>query len=182
MKRVIITAALLSGEPLADLKSWLSITSDREDDVLEDMLRASVSMFETFTGVMPLSQLCDEQKPASHVAVSFDTVPIDTLVELRGVTASQSRPVIAASDYTHEIDSNGRLHLRLLRPTEFVRIEARFYAGMTSAWNSLDPGVRQGIIRLAGHYYRNRDDGGDTVSPPASVSALWRPFRQMRLA
>lgn len=47
-------------------------------------------------------------------------------------------------------------------------------------WSVLDPGLRHGILRLAAHHYRERDDARlDT--PPAAVAALWRPFRRLRL-
>ncbi len=41
--------------------------------------------------------------------------------------------------------------------------------------------LRQGVVRLAGHLHAHRDET-DAAGPPAAVTALWRPFRRMRLA
>ena len=39
--------------------------------------------------------------------------------------------------------------------------------------------IRQGIVRLAAEHFSAR--GGDVATPPAVVSALWRPWRRMRI-
>jgi hypothetical protein len=41
--------------------------------------------------------------------------------------------------------------------------------------------LRQGVVRLAAHLYAERD-GPELGGPPAAVTALWRPWRRMRLA
>ena len=47
-------------------------------------------------------------------------------------------------------------------------------------WLTLDEALRHGIIRFAAHNYRERDLG-NSDSIPAAVTALWRPWRKMRL-
>ena len=38
------------------------------------------------------------------------------------------------------------------------------------------------VIRLAAHHYRGRENPEASSSPPASVAALWGPWRRLRLA
>lgn len=47
-------------------------------------------------------------------------------------------------------------------------------------WAVLDPALRHGIVRLAAHQYRERDNG-EANALPAAVAALWQPFRTLRL-
>ena len=56
---------------------------------------------------------------------------------------------------------------------QFTRIEP-------VEWDSLDSGLRHGIIRFAAHQYRQRDTG-EEAQIPTSVAALWRPWRGLRL-
>lgn len=49
-----------------------------------------------------------------------------------------------------------------------------------AGWSATDPALRQGIIRLAAHQYRERDNGAASALP-AAVAALWQPFRALRL-
>ena len=56
---------------------------------------------------------------------------------------------------------------------QFTRIEP-------AEWTALDSGLRHGIVRFAAHQYRQRDTG-EEAQIPASVAALWRPWRSLRL-
>lgn len=85
--------------------------------------------------------------------------------------------VLAVDAYAIDIDRNGDGWVRVgQRGT--VRIAYR--AGIAADGTGVPEAVRLGIIRLAGEYYAQRD--GAATAPPAAVSALWRPWRRMRLA
>jgi hypothetical protein len=50
---------------------------------------------------------------------------------------------------------------------------------VSTAYSIPEP-VRQGVLRLVAHLFSARDgEGGDI---PVTVSALWRPYRRMRLS
>ena len=56
----------------------------------------------------------------------------------------------------------------------------QFTGASAPSWSELEAALRHGIVRFAAHQYRARDEGGpDTL--PASVTALWRPYRMVRL-
>jgi hypothetical protein len=46
--------------------------------------------------------------------------------------------------------------------------------------NGVPEPIRQGVLRLVGHLFAVRD--GADGEPPAAVTALWRPYRRLRLA
>ena len=58
------------------------------------------------------------------------------------------------------------------------RVEVDLTAGIAADWTSLPDALRQGIVRLAAHLFVERENG---VPAPAIVTALWRPWRRMRL-
>ena len=60
------------------------------------------------------------------------------------------------------------------------RVRISYSAGMAVDPNGLPEAPRQGIVRLAAHLYMNREGGGE-ARPPAAVTALWRPWRRLRL-
>jgi uncharacterized phiE125 gp8 family phage protein len=53
-------------------------------------------------------------------------------------------------------------------------------AGMALSQNGVPEPIRQGVMRLVAHLFAARDDSGGEM--PAAVTALWRPYRRMRLA
>ena len=56
MNRSFVFAPDHSGAPLADLKRWLSISTEREDQLLLAMLGAAFTACERFTGLLPLAE------------------------------------------------------------------------------------------------------------------------------
>jgi uncharacterized phiE125 gp8 family phage protein len=52
---------------------------------------------------------------------------------------------------------------------------------MAPDWTGLPEALRQGVVRLAAHFYTHRTAAEDE-GPPAAVTALWRPWRRMRLS
>ena len=75
---------------------------------------------------------------------------------------------------THE----DALLLRLLEASWQV---CQQFTGMAAAsWDEAAEALRHGMVRHAAHQYRDRDTGS-LDKPPASIAALWRPFRTLRL-
>ena len=51
---------------------------------------------------------------------------------------------------------------------------------MAADQNDVPEPIRQGVLRLVAHLFTTRD--GSDGEPPAAVTALWRPYRRMKLA
>ena len=180
MQRDVVAAAQLTGAPLNEFKHWLSISTAFEDAYLESLLRSALVMCETFTELMPIMQICEEVLPASTDWLNLRTRPVGSLLDLRAIDISGTRLPIASEDREVRLDADGILRLRLARLPGPDRIIVRFSAGMADDWSALDSPLKQGILRYAGHLYRERDGSGEAI-PPAAVAALWRPYRRLRL-
>lgn len=185
MQRTIVEPADVSGTALADLKSWLGITRPTEDDLLVDLLHASLATCEAFIGQVPLWQLLEERLPVTPGRYPLTTRPIATsIVTVELVAADGSRTSVAMEDYELELESSGSAYFRLDRALEGQGVAVRIRAGLAGNWDDMPPGLKQGIIRLAAYLYRDRDRPADArpdAAPPASVTALWRPWRTTRL-
>lgn len=181
MKRTVLTPADLAGGALADLKRWLAISTAAEDTSLTTLLGASAEACEAFTGAMPLEATCEEVLPASHEWQALATRPVQAIAGMEGIPAEGARYALAAGAYEVELDAEGTGRVRLLRQGAAGRIAVRFAAGLAPGWDTLPGGLRHGIVRLAAELYRARD-GGAAAALPSAVTALWRPWRRMRLA
>ena len=184
MQRRIVEPADVSGDALSELKSWLGITRPNEDALLADLLHTGLAMCEAFTGQAPLSQLIEEQLPTHSGRSELVARPAMSLPTLELVAQDGDRTVIDTSQFEVGISAQGRLWVTLLQDFEGQNVTATARVGMSSDWEGVPPALKQGIIRLCAHYYRDRDRPGDpekSSSPPAIVSALWRPYQSLRL-
>lgn len=184
MQRTVTGPAMLASEALADLKGWLGITNSREDTLLVDCLAASLALCEAFTGQAPLEQGVKETVPALPGWHDLVSRPVRSL---RGVDAmideTNSTPLDPA-DYAIRIEPGGRARLHLVKTPESGAIVVTVRAGIAVEWAVLPSALKQGIVRLAAYNYRERDAPparSGAPFPPASVAALWRPWRTMRL-
>jgi hypothetical protein len=59
-------------------------------------------------------------------------------------------------------------------------VEVSGTAGMAVGQNTVHEAIRQGVLRLVAYLFTSRDGEGGGI--PTAVTALWRPFRRVRLA
>lgn len=180
MKRVIVQAADLSGAALAQIKQWLGISRIAEDSQLTDLLHASLDAFEAFTGQMALEASCEEFVPLVRDWICISTRPVRAITGVEAVGIDGTRAVLASGSYEIDILADGTGRLRLLVPPPDGYVAVQFVAGIAPDWASLPESIAHGIIRLAAQLYRDRD-GELKTPPPASVAALWQPWRLVRL-
>jgi uncharacterized phiE125 gp8 family phage protein len=180
MKRAIVAPADLAGAALSELKQWLAITTSAEDAALVALLGAACEMCEAFTGTMPLEAACEELMPGSTEWQAIATRPVQAIAGIEAIPAEGSRYPVPPDAYEIELEADGGGFVRLIAQGNAGRIAVRFAAGLAPDWSSLPAGLRHGIVRLAAHQYRERDGAG-AAEPPAAVTALWRPWRRLRL-
>ena len=181
MKRAIVTAPVLSPVALSELKQWLGITTAQDDTALTGLLRAGLETCEGFTGLMPLEAECEEVLPLRGGWQMLFTRPVQAITALDGLSANGARSALPASAYAIELDANGGGRVMVTVPGDAARFAVRFTAGLAPGWEGLPESLRHGLLRLAAHQHRERETSGAGPLPPASVAALWRPWRRMRL-
>ena len=181
MKRAIVTPAVLPPSALAELKQWLGITTAHDDALLGNLLYAGLEVCEAFTGLVPLAMGYEEIRPQANGWQKLATLPVQSIVSLEALDAAGNRTGLPATDYAIDLDESGCGRFRLLRPGNTRRVAVGFVAGLAPDWENLPEALRHGIVRLAAHQHREREADGAAPVPPASIAALWRPWRRISL-
>ncbi|GMN02269.1 hypothetical protein [Erythrobacter sp. MTPC3] len=183
MQRTITQAADVSGEPLADLKSWLGISRTNEDELLIGLLRASLDICEGFTGQMPLAQTVEERVSPMAGCRTLASQPLVNVVSVQAIAEGGTRAELAPDSYTVTLQAAGGASFELKRSLPDQLVAISLVAGIAGDWQTMPGALKQGVIRMAAYHYRDREgDGTRSSPPPASVAALWRPWRQLRLS
>jgi uncharacterized phiE125 gp8 family phage protein len=182
MTRAIIVPPSPAPEALGELKQWLALTGTREDAMLDHLIGSALELCEGFTGQLLLEATCEEVLSASPTWQPLATRPVQAIVAVQSVPAEGARTTLATGAYAIELDSDGGARVRVANPGAAGRIAVRFVAGLAPNWNGLPESLRHGVIRLAAHQHRMRETSSVDPVPPAAVTALWRPWRRMRLA
>ncbi|ANY18800.1 hypothetical protein A6F68_00265 [Tsuneonella dongtanensis] len=180
MQRTIVAPAELPAAALDELKQWLGVRSTGDDAALISLVRTALETCEAFTGSVPLACLCEEILPACADWRTLSARPVVAIAGIEGIPAEGARFPLAADAYEIDIDTDGSGRVRVVGQGSAGRVAVRFTAGLAPAWELLPDAVRHGVIRLAAHHWRERDNASD-AGPPAAVAALWRPWRRMRL-
>jgi uncharacterized phiE125 gp8 family phage protein len=182
MKRAILTPVEPTPAALADLKDWLGIAATRDDAQLADLLRAALETCEAFTGIVPLGVSCEEVLPVCAGWQQLAARPVQAITQVAMLDIAGARTPLAPNAYSLDLSADGVGSVRLNAPARRGRLVVTFTAGLAPDWDSLPEGLHHGIMRLAAYQYRERDGTTDGPAPPASVAALWRPWRLLRLA
>ncbi len=183
MHRKIVQPADLSGAALEELKDWLSITRNTEDAMLEGMLHASLALCEAFTGQMAVEQIVQERNTARSGIVQLSARPVRFLVSMAKVQASGVPVSLLPDEYELSLSDDAVGSVRIKMASGSLAYETETVAGIAANWETAPQALKQGIIRMAAHLYRDRDSASSkAMPPPASVTALWKPWRTMRLA
>lgn len=184
MQRIIVQSPAPGDAALAELKHWLGITRPNEDDTLRQLLGTSLALCEAFTGKTPLRQTVEETVPLTGEWQELVSRPVQTLQSAAVVANSGARTPIATLTDMLEWRIGTTACVRLLHPYEGQGIALQMVVGIAADWATLPAPLRHGIIRLAAHHFRERDAASNAKAnsaPPASVTALWRPWCEVRL-
>lgn len=180
MQRTIVQPPALGAAALAELKQWLGISRPDEDAVLTRLLETSLTICEAFTGKAPLRQTVEEIVPIRAGWHELVSRPVHQLLAAALIDNDAARVPLDEPDYAVELRASGSACVRLLQPLQGQAVALQLRVGIAEDWAALPAPLAQGIIRLTAHSYRDRDHRGSAV-PPASVTALWRPWRDVRL-
>ena len=158
----------------------MRIEGDEEDALLAGFARAALDLFERFTGQVALIGERAARIPCDGGWHRLTPTPVKRLVAVDGLAAGGSALPVPSDAIELQIDFCGDGWARC-SAAEPVAARLTVEAGLAEDWNGLPEAVRQGLMRLAAHFYANRDRA-DEVGPPAAIAALWRPWRRMRLS
>lgn len=162
---------------LAEVQAFARVETGEEEALLAGLLRSASGLCEAFTGQLLIERGFEEVVQASGAWQRLGVTPVRAIESVERVAADGSGMALLPHEYEIDIDSRGD---GWVRAGGGGRARVRGRAGMASDPNGVPEPIRQGIVRLTAHLFANRDGAGG--EPPAAVTALWRPYRRMRLA
>ncbi len=165
---------------LAELKAYLRISVSDEDALLAGLVRAAAELCEAFTGRALIDRAVEEPIAASTARTRLGAGPVRAIESVSAISDANEVTPLDAEDYATEIDAAGEGWVRLHRTGGARRLRVAYRIGMAEDWNGVPEMLRHGIIRLAAQYYLRRGETAD-AEVPAAVTALWRPWRRLRL-
>jgi len=166
---------------LVPLKEYLRIEGGDEDGVLGRLLASAMGVCEAFTAQLWIARGVVEVLPADESWRRLASTPVTAIDAVEGVDVAGTAMPLATDGFATEIDAAGDGWLRVIDSGGARRVRVTLSAGSAADWSALPEPVAQGLIRLAAHFHAHRD-GIDDRGPPAAVTALWRPWRRMRIA
>jgi uncharacterized phiE125 gp8 family phage protein len=175
-------ALVLPPEAAGAAKAYLRIERADEDDLVAGLAAAAAELCEGFTGRALLTRGFVETMPASRAWRRLGRTPVRAITQVEVLAQDGTAQMLASAGYGIDVDAEGDGWVRLTDPGETRRIRVGYQAGLAGAWPELPAALRQGVLRLAAHFYTHRAaEGPRSIEPPAAVAALWRPFRRLRL-
>ncbi len=170
-----------SGLPvsLAEAQAFARIDTGEEEGLLAGLLRSASALCEAFTGQVLMARGFEQVLSASASWQRLGPTPVRTIETVERIAADGNATALLPGEYEIDIDARGDGWVRLAVPGE-GRLRVRGQAGLANDPNDVPEPLRQGILRLVAHLFASRD--GEGGEPPAAVTALWRPYRRMRLA
>lgn len=173
----MITLKIDNGEPcvsLAEVQAYVRVETGEEEALLAGLIRVSTENCESFIG----QRLMARSFVMRAVGASSGWTLLN-LQPIRAVSAIKSDDGIAVPTelYQVDVDHDGRCWIRGLTSGGIYNIEGS--AGFADTPNDVPESLRQGIVRLAAHFFASRDSAAGDI--PAAVTALWRPYRKASL-
>lgn len=166
---------------IADVKKFVRIDHDLDDAAIDGFVRSAATLCEDFVGQMLITRSVRDTIAVGTGWQKLSHIPVQMINMVELLAADGVSATLPVDAYSIDIDSNGYGWVRIDKMIEPSRIRVIYTAGLGTDWDDLPQTLQQGIIRLAGYLYTNRD-GVDMGGPPSAVTALWRPHRRMRLA
>lgn len=163
---------------IAAVKALLRITSADEDALIGAFAETALGLAECFIGQVTIARTLTLGLPADVAWQRLAATPVSAIVTVAGRDASGNDAALAGAAYAIDIDAAGDGWVRLTQPGTVAGLTVTVEAGLAADWPSLPAPLRQGVAMLAAYLFDSRDGAG---APPAAVTALWRPFRRMRL-
>lgn len=165
---------------MAEAQAYARVETGEEEALLVGLVRSATALCEAFTGRVLIARPFVEEMSVAAEWQRLALTPVRGIDSIERVDAEGSVTMMTASDYAIDIDARGDGWVRVTGGASGGRLRVSGRAGTADTPNGIPEPLRQGILRLTAHLFATRDGSGG--EPPAAVTALWRPYRRMRLS
>lgn len=165
---------------LSEAQAFVRVETGEEEALLAGLIRTASALCEAFINQIVIEREFSETIAAHSAWQRLAAAPVRSIASVEALAADGSAAPLASSAYAVDIDSSGDGWVRVIDPAGAKRVRVSGMAGIAASANEAPEPIRQGVMRLAAHMFSARDGGGG--EPPAAVTALWRPYRRMRIA
>lgn len=160
---------------LSEAQAFTRIETGEEEALLAGLIRSASALCEAFLGQVVIARDFSERLPASMEWQRLKAVPVRSIE-----TVANNGSALPSTAFATDVDSGGHGWVRVTDPAVVGTIEVGASAGLAVSQNGVPEPIRQGVLRLVAHLFLVRDGAGGEI--PAAVTALWRPYRRMRLS
>jgi uncharacterized phiE125 gp8 family phage protein len=165
---------------MSEAQAYVRIETGEEEAVLAGLIRTASALCEAFINQVVIARDFTLDLPVTGCWERLPLTPVRSIAEVDAIMDDGSVTPLAAGAYSVDIDSSGDGWVRTVQAGGAKRLRAIGAAGMADDENGVPEPIRQGVLRLVAHLFTARDS--DRGEPPAAVTALWRPYRRLRLA
>lgn len=165
---------------LSEAQGFVRVETGEEEAILAGLIRTASALCEAFLNQVVIARAFSEDLPLSGEWQRLQAAPVRSIGQVETIADDGTASLLPPSAYAVDIDSAGDGWVRVISASACRRVRVAGIAGMASEPNAVPEPIRQGVLRLVAYLFASRDGiGGE---PPAAVTALWRPYRRMRLA
>ena len=164
---------------MSEAQAYVRIETGEEEALLAGLIRTASALCEAFLGQVVIAREFTADLPATGKWERLSPGPVQSVTLVETVDAAGLAMPVPSTGYAIDIDAAGDGWVRVVG-ADASRVRVTGSAGMALDENGVPEPIRQGVLRLVAHLFAARD--GDGGEPPAAVTALWRPYRRMRLA
>lgn len=165
---------------LSEAQAFVRVENGEEEAILAGLVRTASALCEAFLHQVVIARAFNETLPLSGNWQRLQAAPVRSIDQVEAIADDGTATTLAAEAYAIDIDSSGDGWVRVTNANSARRVRVTGIAGMAIEPNAVPEPIRQGVLRLVAYLFASRDGSGG--EPPAAVTALWRPYRRMRLA
>ena len=160
---------------LGEAQAFVRVETGEEEAILAGLVRIASALCEAFLGQVVMARAFNEELAAT---ASWQRLRLSPVREISSVETGDGM-TLPLTSFATDIDTSGDGWVRIADASSFGRVRAIGTAGMAIEEHDVPEPIRHGVLRLVAHLYASRD--GQVGEPPAAVTALWRPYRRVRI-
>jgi uncharacterized phiE125 gp8 family phage protein len=165
---------------LSEAQAFVRVETGEEEAILAGLVRTASALCEAFLHQVVIARAFTEEVPLSGSWQRLQAAPVRSIEQVELIADDGTAALLPLAAYSIDIDSSGDGWVRVTDATPGKRLRVAGIAGMALEPNAVPEPIRQGVLRLVAFLFASRDGSGG--EPPAAVTALWRPYRRVRLS